>query len=417
MKTNFHFHVSAITIIASLLTFSASAADLHVRSGATGSGNGTDWANAWTSLSQINWPSVNPGDTIYVAAGIYGAFSVGKSGSSGKPITIKRATAGSHGSAGGWNVAYDGLVTIDGNATNTWSRAVDLGTSDYITIDGAIRYGIKIVGGGFGIGSSDGDYLTLRYLDIGSSDSGKKMGEDAIQGRGNNLVVEYSYIHDNDNIETHGDGIQWFAGNNITIRYNVFKNNGQHLMLTETVWGNDYINDLNMYYNVFYNRGGAHYNGISKKLCPQSGRYWRVYNNTFDLEAKSNSGFDNIFSGAGSCGAMDFRNNAVIYSNASSLGTVSHSYNGYDNSGQHAVYNIPSETGQVTAADLGFVNADAADYRLTSSSPLIGKGTNVGLTQDFDGKAVPSSPSIGAFEGASTSGGELPVPTDTRVIP
>ena len=76
--------------------------------------------------------------------------------------------------------------------------------------------------------------------------------------------MENCYIHDNDNIDTHGDGIQWYRGNNVTLRYNVFENNGQMLMLTVTAWGNEYVNELRVYYNIFRNRGGAHYNGISK---------------------------------------------------------------------------------------------------------------------------------------------------------
>lgn len=402
------------------LVASAAAATFYIRAGAAGSGSGADWTNAWKGFGNINWSAINPGDTIYIAAGTYGPLNIIKSGTSGSPITFKRATEAEHGTSTGWSSGYDGRVIIDGGDALS---AIGIGeggsftAQHYITIDGATRYGIWVRNAYYGVravrGSNNG--LTFRYLEIGDA-GGYKMDEDGIQGRGNNLLVEYSYIHDNDNPTTHGDGIQWYSGSNCTIRYNVMKNNGQIFMFTETAWGNEYLNNLAIYYNIFYNRGGQHYNGISKKLCPQSGNYWRIYNNTFDLEATSSDGFNNIFSGAGSCTAMDFKNNAVIYSNASSLGGVSHSYNGYDNSGQYAVYNIPSETGAVTAADLGFVNPGAGDYHLASSSPLIGKGANVGLTRDFDGKPVPSTPSIGAFEpGTATAPSQLLAPSNLRV--
>jgi len=396
-----------------------SAATFYVRSGATGRNDGSDWINAWNSTSRINFGALNPGDTVYIAGGTYGPLNITKSGSSGKPLTFKRATSAEHGTSTGWSNAYDSRVIIDGRGG---MAAVGIGEGgsysgqSFITIDGVTEYGIWLRNAMTGVRAARGksNNLKLRYLELG--DEGQsKLGEDGIQGRGDNLLVEYSYIRDNDNIETHGDGIQWFAGTNITIRYNVFKNNGQMFMLTETAWGSDYVNDLNVYYNIFYNRGGRHYNGISKKLCPQPGHYWRIYNNTFDLEAKSNSGFDNIFSGAGSCSRMEFVNNAVIYSNASSLGGVSHSYNGYDNSGALAVYNVPSEVGRVTAADLGFVDVANADYRLTSSSPLIGKGRDVGLTRDFDGNPVGSPPSIGAFEGVGSRSEPLSPPTNLTV--
>ena len=51
------------------------------------------------------------------------------------------------------------------------------------------------------------------------------------------------------------------------------------------------------------------------------------------------------------------------------------------------------------------------DDRPTRASPLIGRGVNVGLTVDFDGKPVPSTPTIGAFEpGRGTGTGTTPPP-------
>jgi hypothetical protein len=423
MKTVIKKSSMFILLTSSLVLVSTAngwAATYHVRVGATGNNTGADWTNAWNSMSKINMAGLNPGDTVYIAAGTYGSLVITKSGSSGSPITFKRATSAEHGSSTGWSSAYDGNVVIDGGnglfAIGIGEGGDFLGKS-YITIDGVTRYGIQARNAMYGIradreGNSN---LTFRYLELGDSGS-YKLGEDGIQGSGNNLLVENCFIHDNDNITTHGDGIQWFSGNNFTVRYNLFKNNGQMFMLTETAWGNDYLTNVDISYNVFYNRGGSHYNGISKKLCPPSG-IWKIYNNTFDLEAKDDSGYNNIFSGTGSCSAMEFKNNAVIYSNAGSVGGVSHSYNAYDNSGTYSVYEIPTETGRVTAADLGFVNIAAADYHLTATSPLIGKGVNLGYTRDFDGKAVPATPSIGAFE--YNSGGTpvtLPAPKNLRVV-
>ena len=399
VKTMKTYHFKKIILFSILLGLSqvSWSANFYVRNGASGSNNGSDWTNAWSNMSNISYSLINPGDTIYFAAGTYGGLRINKSGTSGSPITFKRATVASHGSDMGWSANYDGRVIIDGG--------IEVGitaNAHYITIDGVTRYGIWARKGSRGIGTrsaSDGraDNLTLRYIESGDPGTYKN-GEDGIQGVGDNLLVEYCYIHDNDSITTHGDGIQWFSGNNLVIRYNVFKNNGQVTMMGVEAW-NSYVNNVAIYYNVIYNRGGTHYNGLAFDMnSPQSGRYLRVYNNTFDLEAKDNSGYDSLLNLDRPQGSVDIKNNANIYSNVNSIAQGSHSNNAFDTSGQYAVYGNPTETSKVAAADLGFTNVESADYHLTSSSPLIGKGLNVGLAMDFDGKPVPASPSIGAFE-------------------
>src|SRR5687768_17254029 len=62
-----------VTFVA-LCLFAASAAlaaDRYVRQGATGSGNGSDWTNAYTSLPA----SLVRGDTYYVADGTYAGYT------------------------------------------------------------------------------------------------------------------------------------------------------------------------------------------------------------------------------------------------------------------------------------------------------------------------------------------------------
>jgi|GEM_PF-5605303 len=45
-----------------------------------------------------------------------------------------------------------------------------------------------------------------------------------------------------------------------------------------------------------------------------------------------------------------------------------------------------------------FVNAAAGDYRLTSNSPAINRGANLGLLQDLTGRSIIGTPDIGAYE-------------------
>jgi len=160
--------LASLIVVLSMILFltNANATTYFVRSGA--SGNGTSWANAWGNLNSISWSSLNAGDTVCVAGGSYsGNLNTSKSGTSGNPITVRRATpsdstCGSNSS--GWNSAYDAQVVMTGTIT--------LSTS-YVTIDGAVADGIKIVmqnpNGtnyvGIGVGAPT-NFVTLRYIEV-----------------------------------------------------------------------------------------------------------------------------------------------------------------------------------------------------------------------------------------------------------
>jgi hypothetical protein len=58
------------------------------------------------------------------------------------------------------------------------------------------------------------------------------------------------------------------------------------------------------------------------------------------------------------------------------------------------------------SANPEFVNLDESDFHLTSTSPAVDKGVDVGLTFDFDSTLVPYNnliPDIGAFESSFMS--------------
>lgn len=407
-----------------VLTASANAADRYVRAGASGANNGTSWTDAWTSMSSVSWTNINAGDTLWIAAGTYGPLSATKSGSSGSPITIKRATIAAHGAASGWNNAYDGQVIIEGGgytvvAVDANNVIYDSGaccgieiTGDFITVDGVTRYGIRITGVYYGIDADDGtgaNNITVRYVEIGSTNLTQTdhIGEDCIQGKGDAFLLEYSYLHDCDSQKSHGDGVQWFGGSSVTMRYNVFENTGQIFKLGEENFST-VVDAVDVYYNVFRNRGGGctgliapceHYWGmVLSDDAPATGRTYNFYNNTFDLEAINNDGFNRVIRAVVGPGTVNFKNNAIQYSDAGNITTTTHTNNGYDNSSTYADWNIPTETNRVTAADLGFVDVSTGNYNLLSTSALRGAGVNVSLSVDWNGNAVPNPPDIGAFQ-------------------
>lgn len=244
------FH--ALVLAACLLPAFANAANQYVRPGASGRNDGSDWANAYTSLPS----SLKRGDTYYLADGSYGGYTFDDAASGSTTITIKKATEADHGTSTGWSTSYG-----DGQATFTSWHVY----TDYYVFDGQRRnsdwrtgatsqYGIKIAGrspvrldNGGGTG---GDHLTFRYIDVqgGGRDTG--FGDDVIYGltgnsnitfqycalhdsdrtiflmRGNwqNLVVDHSYMARNTSTpEIHGELLSMTDSNNVTWSNNVME--------------------------------------------------------------------------------------------------------------------------------------------------------------------------------------------------
>ena len=117
------------------LVLSAHAANWYVRPTAQGSNTGVDWNNAW-SLTAINWGSVKPGDTVWLAGGLYSSLlTIGANGIANSRIFIMRPTAADSAptSAAGWQGSFAGTVSVLG---------IRIPGNNFITIDGRTQYGI-----------------------------------------------------------------------------------------------------------------------------------------------------------------------------------------------------------------------------------------------------------------------------------
>lgn len=247
------FH-SLLLAGACLLPSLASAANIHVRPGATGNNSGSDWANAYTKLPT----TLNRGDTYYLANGSYGSYVFNTPNSGSVVVTLKKATEADHGSTTGWASSYG-----DGQAVFTnWQIY-----TDYYVFDGQRRnsdwntgavsqYGIRVAGtspvrldNGVGVG---GDNLTFRYVDVqaGGRDTGN--GDDVIYGlTGNsNLTFQYCALHDSDRV------IFLMRGNwqNLVVDHTYMArntstpaNHGELLSMTDStnvVWSNNVMEDI-----------------------------------------------------------------------------------------------------------------------------------------------------------------------------
>lgn len=140
--------------------FSADAATWYVDSAATGANNGTNWANAWTSISSAAGSQVSPGDTIYISGGgtgnsrTYSNFNP-KSGTSSARITYQI----------GQDPSHSGTAIFTGSGA--WlGNASYLTISGYVTNDNTMHF--EVTGYSSPISSGGLTGVTLSYINFGT---------------------------------------------------------------------------------------------------------------------------------------------------------------------------------------------------------------------------------------------------------
>lgn len=167
----------------------------YVRAGASGSGSGDDWTNAYTSL-----PSTLARDTTYwIADGSYSGYTFDDSLSGTQVIRIKKATAPLHGTDTGWSDAYG-----DGQAVFTGALVF---TGGYFTVDGTIGGGPSNWEGPYGIlldnsaefmvdlRSSGSDNVTIKHCSFYGA--GSNSYNDAVAfGEGSNCTISHCHFFD-----------------------------------------------------------------------------------------------------------------------------------------------------------------------------------------------------------------------------
>lgn len=275
----------------------------YVRAGATGTGNGSDWNNAYTSLPS----TLVRGATYYIADGSYSPYTFDDAVSGSSVITIKKATASNHGTETGWSSAYgDGVATFSANSGTVFTIG-----APYLIIDGAYEYGFKIDISGYdgpvtnGIWWSAGfSNITIKNVEIvgpgGASNYNYRFqcnGIKSTKGASSNInirnckihgvdagiyflfvtgsTIEYCDIYDirsnqwvpedpaNRNssycawnvargyCDLHDDVLYLGAFNNLTVRYNKFHNWRTEGVFISGLAGTS--NGLYVYGNIWYN--------------------------------------------------------------------------------------------------------------------------------------------------------------------
>ena len=259
------------------LPFVANAAVHYVRPGATGTGNGSSWTNAYPKLPS----TLVRGDTYYLGPGNYGSHVFQDANSGTSTITLIRATNFNHGAATDWNTTWNSGAAVFSN----WQIY-----TDYYVFNGQRRnsdwqlgttsnYGIRVAGAGpvrldNGMGTG-ADHVTFRFVDFqgGGRDTGN--GDDVIYGLSGNsyLTFQYCALHDSDRT------IFLMRGNwtNVTVDHSYIARNtstpathGEMVSMTDTTnitFSNNVMEDI---------EGTAFIAGMNGGLA----QHWRIFGNT-----------------------------------------------------------------------------------------------------------------------------------------
>ena len=381
--------LAIILIAATFYPFNSNAA-YYVRAGAAGSGSGSDWANAYTSLPA----TLQRGETYYVATGSYAAYDFDTPVSGTSIVTIQKATTSNHGTETGWDSSY-GIGQAE-------FPQLSVSTS-YLVFDGVVGGGPSSwkAGHGFKLAASyevlllfptTVSHVTVRHTEFAypSTEVDDTLADDHIYGALSSLTdftLEYCYMHDTSRTFILSRGwtdvlvqYNYFARNRYTearhselwsdhngvryvIRYNIMEDI-EGTGVTVLLFGNGI--DWEIYGNVVFWSGDPNYDGNGNGIFTTASTganaiNWRVYNNTV-VDCKGR-GDHTIYNGSGN----ETKNN--LWYNCSSLGghgATTADYNWYVNS------DTPPTLGSNDAvATLGDIFADSAsnDFRITSSSP------------------------------------------------
>ncbi len=370
----------------------------YVRQGATGTNNGSDWTNAYTTLPA----TLQRGATYYIGDGIYGSYAFNDAVSGTQYITIKKAISSDHGTGLGWQASYgDGQAEFSTTTADVWTV-----TSNYWNFDGQVGSGES--GHGFKLSSTSTNTSnklfrvsgTHSYIDISHTEFAcpgedhEGMGQDgyySADSGSSNLGISYCFFHDvtrnfitissasnvmieysvfarrhTTNNNPHGQGIQLGGGvvSNVTVRYSVHYDqySTAFICALDNIHSNIYV-----YGNIFYINDNSRYlvsNGVFSGTSGDTLNNCVFHDNTmYNLKGSSNPGIDAVN------GANNYAYNNIWYDN-NNVGTwrgFTHDYNAFYSSGTQ------SEANRQDLTSNPFTDLTGRNFHLTTP-------TNAGTT-------------------------------------
>jgi len=209
----------------------AFSANHYVRAGATGSGNGLDWTNAFTSLPA----TLVRGDTYFIADGNYPSYRVDDPVNGTDYIYILKATLVSHGTNTGWDNTFgDGQAIFSG--TGGFGGIISITTS-YVVFDGIVGVGSNPSSYGFSVATpsncnQNNDLIGMPPVGYYSSlqISNVTLSHVAVTNCGINYNIGQRTIYSFP-----------LSASNITISHNYISNGNTNILIRN--WSNSIITD------------------------------------------------------------------------------------------------------------------------------------------------------------------------------
>lgn len=189
----------------------AHGATWYVDKDATGSNNGTSWANAWTNMPNVVWASFTAGDDLQIAEGWYNSPpNINKTGTAANPITIRLAQdparVGHVYITNGINL-YANWITVNGAFDTNYSIPAAVADLDTITNNIGLHITTNLEAN-HGVNCANGNRTGLRLLwthvySCGTNTTGfpadNESNENAVSLSDymTNMVIAYCWFQDN----------------------------------------------------------------------------------------------------------------------------------------------------------------------------------------------------------------------------